>query len=1154
MSLKVSLRHRTEYFYDRRIELGPQIVRLRPAPHSRTPIPSYALKIEAGEHFLNWQQDPYGNYLARLVFQERAEKLAIDVSLTADMTVINPFDFFLEDSAENYPFDYNEAVLADLRPFLGDIENGSQLLTFMAGIDTTPKRLIDFLVEVNRYVYDAIEYLIRMEPGVQSCEETLTKRSGSCRDSAWLLVNIFRHLGLAARFASGYLIQLTPDVKPVDGPEGPTSDFVDLHAWTEVYLPGAGWVGLDPTSGLLAGEGHIPLACTPQPSSAAPITGSHEECEVKFGFSMELERIEERPRVTKPYSEETWQSILSAGRAVDEKLNASDVRLTMGGEPTFVSVSNSEEPEWQTEALGAEKLRAGDQITIRLRERFAAGGLIQHAQGKWYPGEMLPRWGNRVYWRTDGEPIWNDVSLIADRTEHLGHGYTEAYAFINRLAERLEVNRDHIQSAYEDILYYMWKERRLPVDVNVANNGLEDELERKRIARIFEQGVTSPVGCVLPLQYHWWDTSPTWRSQPWVVRADELFLIPGDSAMGFRLPLESLQKVDTKQMTAASLYSQMQPLDPLETRVALPRRHSLHRVAATSASLTSVATTSVPEADGASDVASYLNRTANQNGNGDPIHPPTTGDAPHGNQDASQALAAYVANTEVPTRTALCVEPRDGRLHVFMPPTDRIEAFLILVEAIEDTAKDLGIPVTIEGYPAPHDPRIREFSVTPDPGVLEVNIHPGYDWNELVDITTGVYEEARQVGLATDRFDLDGTHSGTGGGNHIVVGGKTPSDSPFLRRPDLLKSLIGYWHNHPSLSYLFAGRFIGPTSQAPRVDEGRQDASYELGIALEQIENDMSMAANYPFWHSDRVFRDLLVDVSGNRHRAEFSIDKMYTPEGSTGRLGLLELRAFEMPPHARMSLAQQLLMRTLIARFWNEPYDTPPVHWGTMLHDRFMLPHFLWQDFGDVIAESQTAGFGLELDWFQPHFEFSFPMIGQFDMKAVHVELRVASEPWYVLGETAAAGYMARYVDSSLERLEAKVTGLTDERFVLLCNGRRVPLHPTGVDGEAVAGVRYRAWQPPSCMHPTIPVDVPLVFDLIDTWSNRSLAGCRYDVGHPGGVNPETLPINASEAESRRAARFTRLAGTPGNVVVPDIEINPRFPFLLDLRRHRHR
>ena len=1128
MSIQVAIRHRTEYEYERLIDLGPQVIRLRPAPHCRTPVLSYSLKVLPTDHFLNWQQDPHGNYLARLLFTNKVRKLSVDVEVIADMTVINPFDFFLEADSEEYPIRYERDVEADLKPFLECADCGPSLTSFLTSVDRTPRRTIDFLVDLNRHVQQEIDYVVRMEPGVQCPEETLAKKSGSCRDSGWLLVQILRQLGLAARFTSGYLVQLRPDEKPLAGPEGPTRDFTDLHAWAEVYLPGAGWIGLDPTSGLLAGEGHIPLACTPSPHAAAPITGSHEPCECRFEFSMDLDRVHEVPRVTLPYSEQTWQRIIDVGHHVDRQLKASDVRLTMGGEPTFVSMDDMDSAQWQTEALGDDKYRLANQMLNRLRQRFAPGGLLHYGQGKWYPGEALPRWAMKCYWRKDGQPVWNDANLFAATDIDYQHNCDDAERFTQQLATRLGLDSRQVIAAFEDPIHYLWQERRLPINVDVHDNRLEDEQERARLARIFEQGITAPVGCVLPLQYCWWEATPRWRSGLWRVRSDEMFLIPGDSPMGYRLPIASLIWVSSDDQPTDFFAP-----DPLEPRAELPAHAELRRglrrdiggprssVIRQQPLLAGVAANAFSAVE---DVLAGRER----------------------DEDSHQHLSGDGHNDIV--RTALCVEPRNGKLHVFLPPTDRLEPFLNLITAIEDTAASLQTPVVLEGYQPPHDARLNHLSVTPDPGVIEVNVHPAASWDDLVDITTHVYHDARQTRLGTEKFDIDGTHTGTGGGNHVVLGGPTPQDSPFLRRPDLLKSLVGYWHNHPSLSYLFSGRFVGPTSQAPRVDEGRVDSLYELEIGLEQISPEHS----YPPWFVDRVFRNLLVDVTGNTHRAEFCIDKLYSPDGAAGRLGLVEFRAFEMPPHARMSLTQQLLIRALIARFWDHPYSMQLVHWGTSLHDRFMLPHFLWQDFADVVAETYEVGFPVDLSWYRPHFEFRMPKLGTYARNGIEIELRQAIEPWYVLGEERGAGYMARYVDSSVERIQVLVRGMTDSRHVVKCNGRALPLHPTGTEGEFVAGLRYRAWQPPSCLHPTIPVDSPLTIDLVDTWMHKSLGGCQFYVGHPGGVNPDTFPVNANEAESRRSARFVPMGHTPGRIDVRPGQPNPRMPMTLDLRRGR--
>jgi uncharacterized protein (DUF2126 family) len=1096
MAIHVALRHQTRYRYDRPVLLAPHIIRLRPAPHCRTPVLSYSLKLDPQKHFINWQQDPHGNYLARVVFPESTRQLVVDVELIAEMSVLNPFDFFLEPSAEVFPFSYEPWLARELAPFLVRRPAGPRLRGFLDAVDTGSERTVDFLVALNGRLAREVKYIIRLEPGVQTPEDTLSLCSGSCRDSSWLLVQVLRHLGLAARFVSGYLIQLMPDVKALEGPAGPEADFTDLHAWAEVYLPGAGWIGLDPTSGLMAGEGHIPLAATPDPQSAAPVTGAVDESEVIFHHEMSLRRIYESPRVTKPYTDEQWRQIDSLGRHIDEELSTGDVRLTMGGEPTFVSVDDMDGVEWNFAALGPAKRHLAGSLIRRLKQRFADGGLLHFGQGKWYPGEPLPRWALGCWWRRDGVPVWRDDRLVADETVDYGHGDAEARSFILALADELSVEAKHVIPAYEDVWHYVRAERQLPVNVDPLKSNLKDEQERARLAQVFEKGLGRVIGYVLPVQRRSESSGAGWISGHWFLRSEHLFLTPGDSPIGYRLPLDSLPWAAPQDVEDTPEIDPFAPRQPL-----IERQHAVR-------------------AD---------HREAPPPGSGFSARQPRRGES-----------AAGVI------RPALCVEPRQGRVHVFMPPVRTTEDYLDLLAAIERTAASLTMPVVIEGTPPEPDPRLNYIKVTPDPGVIEVNLHPARTWAELVHRTSTLYEEAHHARLGTEKFLLDGRHTGTGGGNHMVLGGPTPADSPMLRRPDLLRSLIGYWHNHPSLSFLFSGLFFGPTSQHPRVDEGRNDSLHELEIAFAQVPE----GGESPPWLVDRVFRHLLVDMTGNTHRAEFCIDKLYAPETSAGRQGLVELRSFEMPPHAQMSLAQQLLLRALVARFWRTPYNQPLVRWDTALHDRFMLPHFVADDFRDLLADLERSGYPVQPEWFAPHLEFRFPVYGSITRRGVHIELRQALEPWYVLGEEPGAGGTVRYVDSSVERLQVKVTGMTESRHFLACNGRPVPLHPTGTVGEFVAGVRYRAWQPPSALHPTIPVHAPLVFDLVDAWNQRSLGGCTYHVVHPGGRNFETFPVNAYEAESRRLARFSAIGHTPGLMVVPPEERHPDYPLTLDLRR----
>jgi len=1105
MSIHVALNHVTHYRYDRPVMLSPQVVRLRPAPHARTPVLAYSLRILPEKHFINWQQDPQANWLARLVFPERTREFRVEVDLVAGMSVINPFDFFLEPRAEKFPFRYADEQLHELAPYLVKQPATPLFAEYLASVPRQPAPMVDFLVALNHRLSTEVRYLIRMEPGVQSPEDTLRLASGSCRDSGWLLVQIARHLGLAARFVSGYLIQLKADVKSLDGPSGPEADFTDLHAWCEIYLPGAGWVGLDPTSGLFAGEGHIPLACTPEPSSAAPVEGFTEKAETEFSHVMKVERVWEAPRVTKPYTDAQWTAVDALARRVDADLAARDVRLTMGGEPTFVSIDDRDGAEWNTEAMGdpakegaTSKRILAAKLYAKMKARYAPAGMVHSGLGKWYPGEPLPRWSLACYWRRDGEPLWRNAALCAD--EAVDHGATAAQSadFLRTLAAKLGVDPGYVMEAFEDTWYYLWRERKLPSNVDPLDARLDDPLERARLRRLWMQGLDKAVGHVLPISKKVAGQGD-WQSGRWFLRDERCFLLPGDSPLGLRLPLDSLPWVKKED------YPWVYEPDPMQGVAPLPSHKEFALRLQTKPGPRKVW-----------------------------VDPPP--------KPFESAVTV--------TRTAICVEPRHGVLYVFMPPAQMLEDYLELVAAVEATATALGCPVVIEGYEPPRDARLEHFRLTPDPGVLEVNVHPAKNWAELAGNTEFLYEAARETRLATEKFMLDGRHTGTGGGNHFVLGAATPADSPFLRRPDLLASLVSYWHNHPSLSYLFSGMFVGPTSQAPRVDEARNDAIYELEIAFRELEREAAKGATAP-WLVDRALRNLLVDATGNTHRAEFCIDKLYSPDSATGRLGLLEMRAFEMPPHARMSLTQQLLLRALVSRFWQKPYRPARLkRWGTELHDRFMLPHFIWQDFEDVLHELGDFGYPLKAEWFAPHLEFRFPRYGEFAAQGAQFELRAALEPWHVLGEEAAAGGTARYVDSSVERLQVKATGYVGDRHVLTCNGRPVPLAPTGKVGEYVAGVRYRAWHPPSALHPTIGVHAPLIFDLVDTWMNRSMGGAQYHVAHPGGRAHEDFPVNANAAEGRRLARFFAIGHSPGRIEPRAEERNPNFPFTLDLRR----
>jgi uncharacterized protein (DUF2126 family)/transglutaminase-like putative cysteine protease len=1131
MTIKVAVEHRTAYQFDRPVKVFPHVIRLRPAPHSRTPIEAYSLRIEPANHFLNWQQDIYGNYQARVVFPDPTTELSITVGLIADLTSINPFDFFIDESAAEVGFEYSDELVEDLAPYLRPVAQGDPDLALVDafterlradGPRGTAERTIDYLVRINRAVFEAVGYSVRLEAGVQEPGYTLRTGIGSCRDSAWLLISVLRRLGLAARFVSGYLVQLASDVPALDGPSGPSADFTDLHAWAEVYLPGAGWVGLDATSGLLVGEGHIPLAATPSPAAAAPITGAVGPCHATMEFANVVSRIHEDPRVTLPYTDDQWTEILALGARVDASTEERDVRLTVGGEPTFVSIDDQTAAEWTTAADGPHKRELASRLAARLAERLAPCGVVRRSQGKWYPGEPLPRWQIDLLWRTDGGALWGDPSLLADpwttrvaaaatmtdyapSEEQRAADADRAATFARELAGRFGFPADLVLPAYEDPLaaYAQWlaqPDGPPPVGAD-GTVGLDPESDgpqaRAALLRRLESGVNHATAQVLPVSRNAADTG--WSGNRWSTRRGRLVLAPGTSPAGLRLPLGALSWGAEPFEFDADPVRQTGPLPAAAPRLLQPRA-----------------------TDGA-----------------DPDWVP---------------------------RTAIAVEVRHGLLHVFLPPTHAAEDFVELLGLVEGTAAATGEAVVIEGYGPPSDPRLQSLTVTPDPGVIEVNVQPTRTFAEQYQLLEGLYEDARLSRLGTETFDVDGSHGGTGGGNHVTLGGASPADSPLLRRPDLLVSLLTYWQRHPSLSYLFAGKFIGTTSQAPRADEGRESALYELEIAFAEIDRltrepgvESESGEYFAPWVTDRALRHLLTDITGNTHRAEFCIDKLYSPDSPRGRLGILELRGFEMPPHVRMAMVQSLLVRVLVDRFWRTPYRAPLLRHGANLHGKWLLPYYIEADVAEVAAELRDAGYAFETAWLAPFTEFRFPRLGTAMLGNVEVELRGAIEPWNVLGEEATSGGTARYVDSSIERVQVSARGLDTDRYVLTCNGYPVPLVATERPDLRVAGVRFRAWQPPSALHPTITVDSPLRFDLVDLAAGRSVGGATYHVVHQGGRAYETPPVNAVEAESRRGGRFEELGHDPAPVDVGLIRervmraaTDTGAPGILDLRRAR--
>jgi uncharacterized protein (DUF2126 family)/transglutaminase-like putative cysteine protease len=1096
--MRVLIQHVSRYAYPKPASLGPHVIRLRPASHAKARIETYALEISP-EPLIRWQQDPYGNRIARISYDvdQKVDVFEVAVEMAVEVRPINPFDFYLETFAEKTPFEYPKELEIDIAPFRTKdarfLESGKRTAAFLAELPEKGNT-IDLLVELNRRVNQRIKYVLRDEPGIWTPEETLEQGRGSCRDLAVLLIAALRSRGLAARFSSGYLVQLKDEGMIPDEPKGIGRDVVDLHAWVEVFLPGAGWIGLDPTSGLLAGEGHVPLACTSAPALAVPIEGTSDTVAEKVSFESRIGRLGHETRPTEPYEAKVWDALLAAGDRADEALVKADLVLTMGGEPTFNSREHPDAPEWNGAALGPTKTQQGRRLARELLRRLGPGGVIIQRMGKRYPGESLPRWALDLWSRRDGRPLFRETARSDERTSL----DARAGRFAEVLARRLDLAGAMIP-AYEDPWRFLQDEASLPVDVDPLRANLDDAEERRRLARVLDRGLGKAVGWVLPLMRR----DSRWITERWRFRRERLFLLQGDSPVGLRLPLASLAFVP--------------PPEPKEEPLAHP-------------ALGSRAGEAVPPLDAS-------------RSRPDPRRAEV--------EKAQQALLKKAQPRPADrsaVRTALTVEPREGAVFVFLPPLETADDFFRLMQAIDEARIETSTEVQLEGYPPPKDPALVHLSVTPDPGVLEVNIAPSDSVRAYARDMEIVFDGALHAGLHAEKYLLDGRMSGSGGGNHLTLGGPTPLSSPFVRRPDLLASMLVFLQHHPSLSYMFTGLFVGPTSQAPRIDEARHDALYELEIALERA---FEQKGEPPApWLGDMLFRHLLCDVSGNTHRTEVSIDKLFDWQAPYGRQGLLELRAFEMPPHIRMAIAQMLLVRSLVAAFAKEPYQHPLIRWGTDLHDRFLLPHFMWRDFTDVLAFLEARGLPLPSDGYRPFIELRCPLAGRLEVPGVVLEVRNAIEPWNVLGEETVSTGTARFVDSSMERIEVRAMGLVEGRHLVRVNGYTLPMHATGTSGERVAGIRFRAWAPPHSLHAHLGIHHPIRLDVVDRWARRSLGGCAYHVWHPEGRAYDTPPLTRFEASARRAQRFTVDALARWPIDDRAVPPSPEATFSLDLRR----
>ena len=1124
MSTRIALTHTIDRRYARRLVLPTHWLRLRPAPHTKAAIEAYSLSVGTEPHFLNWVRDPFENHLARLDLPEPVFGLNMAVDIVADLAPANPFDFLTEPYAASFPFEYPEQLQKELTPYLHLPKAGPRLADYLGALDADSAYIIEKLGKLTGNVHRSLAIVGSAQPGAVDLEDVVKRGTASPWEAAWLMAVSLRHLGVAARFTAGYRVVLASEAVPIhawtaDAEDSETSLWLDsasLHAWCEVFLPGAGWIGLDPSAGLFTHEGYIPLTATPDPLRALPWVAEVAEpgkpAEVpppdESFESIAVRRLIAAAEPS-PYSDAQWGDISALGQSVDARLATAGISLAMGQTLNLTS-PYSDSIEWATTALGPRKRAAAEDLLARLRLKVAPGGVLHESQGEWFGGETLPRWKLSCFFRADGEPIWRNSSLLGcslgngpetaasgpvrpqgpgarlPRSSEPGaaEGASPADAghFAEMLARKLGVFPEFVMPAHEDQLYELWQ-NRAHIQFKPPSEALSNPVQRRALAVKLSQTRLEPVGYVLPLR--WDGVAGRCISGAWTFRRGALYLVPGDSPMGFRLPLDALPAGDDSA----------EPLDPerchFEDR---PLLASLY--GEPSARLTSF------------------------------IHTPPAPEAT--DQDGVQGLA------RVP-RTALCAQMRNGRLWVFLPPLTHLEHWLELVNAIEATALSLGLPVQLEGYEPPEDFRLQRLSIEPEAGVLRVTLPQAGSWEQLQGLLATAYTEAANLGLLAERIGQDGARQAAGGEADILLVGALPPLSPFLLRPQLLHSLIAYWQQHPALSYLFAGRLIGQSGPAPRPDEGRDDALYELDIALSRMPRDEDSAPSVP----DRMLRHLLADSAGDIKKAEIRVDQLYPPDRSSQRLGRIALRSFQTAPDHRMAAAQCLLLRALIAFLAERPADPRLRDFGPELHDRYMLPGELWEDLAEVIRDLDRARLPVQADWFAPFLDRRFPTLGEVAMGDVRMAIRTAHEPWPVLAEEAVAGVVTRFIDAANQRVQVELTGLTPTHHILVCNGRRVPLQPTRTRGRFLAGVRYKAWNPPSSLHPTLWPVYSLVFDLLDARTGEVLGGCTWFPARPSLVGFSAAPAPVASGEPEREPHYRPQAAvlppwSPGGRFLP--------------------
>tara|TARA_R110002049_G_scaffold4601_5_gene32614 strand:- start:850809 stop:854156 length:3348 start_codon:yes stop_codon:yes gene_type:complete len=1108
MTTRVALSQHVGYVFDRQMDPTTLWLRLRPAPHTAAKLEAYSIKVHVAQPWLTWARDPFENHLGRLDLPEPFSAIAFDSEFIADLEPVNPFDFFVEPYANDFPFEYPDQLRKELTPYLHRTTCGPAFVDWLIDLDRSPRYMVEFLTKMKDHVCENLTLKGLSDDKPIDLDAVIRQGGGSPRDLAWVLTQSLRALGLAARFTSGYLISLGLDEEG-NIREDESDDMASMHAWSEVFVPGAGWIGLDPSMGVFTAENHIPLASAPDPFRTVPVVGvdptrvSSERNEIRIRRLLPVTPDE-------PLSETHVRDITAAGRMVDAALREEQVKLCSSAEVNFVSAVNAGAAEWTDQTMGPDKLRSAYALLDRLRTQWAPGAAVHLCQGEHIQGEASARWRLSCCYRSDGQPLWRNGKLLAgDRCPDRIATATDARLFSQSLADNLGIHSQFVTAAHEDPFeYFAANPMTLPLAPQADD--LSDPLGRQRLANQLSTPQSEPAGYVLPLR---WDfTKQQWTSGTWTFRRDHLYLLPGSFAMGFRLPLHSLSKDATEPDDIA--------IEPslFEEKPVLPETHG--EVSARQFELSHIS-------------------------------------------DAQQhpAVADDKRNVRAP-RTAICVEVRDGVIHVFIPPIHYVEHYVGLVAAVESAAQIHGLPVVLEGYEPPPDPRLKRFAIEPDNGLLRLFLPMASSWQQQSELYDVAYTEGKAVGLDYEHGGRrDEARQRPNSYTSLTLAGPTPAESPFLTRPQILRSLIAYWQNHPSLSYFFSGTLIGPSGTAPRPDEGRDDALYELGIALERFPKDSSLP-----WMPDRLLRHLLADSSGNMHRAETRVDQLYAPERQSRRRGQIVLRSFDMPSHPRLADLQSLLVRSLIARFSHLSYTKPLIDWQSALHDRFMLPEVLWDDLSEIIDELKESGFPLQREWFAPLKEFNFPKLGSVQIGDITLELRRAHEPWPLLAEEITGGGMARFIDIANERIQVAVTGMPPDRYALMCNQQSVPMNPGVVQGDYVAGVRYKACQPPSTLHPTVWPTSELVFDLIDTWTGRAIGGCTYypappltwtygTTGAPAiagatGQRPADDPPPITMGATPVTGRFKESGSGIGPVEPPKPHDDRRFPYSLDLTK----